>query len=74
MRRSMRTTKQDERRKAERRTRPAAKPREASARTGQGTVGKAMVDALEDILKWERASERVLKAAQADSTSDLTKN
>lgn len=26
-------------------------------------VGAAMVDALEDILQWERASERALKAA-----------
>lgn len=40
----------------------------------QRRVGEAMVDALEDILKWERASERTLKAAAKTSTSDLRKN
>jgi hypothetical protein len=40
----------------------------------QRGVGAAMVDALEDILKWERSSERVLKAAARTTTSDLTRN
>ncbi|CAN5910703.1 hypothetical protein BH11MYX4_BH11MYX4_61470 [soil metagenome] len=30
-----------------------------------------MVDALEDILKWERASERALRVAESASTTDL---
>jgi hypothetical protein len=30
----------------------------------QRAVGAAMVDALEDILKWERASERALRVAK----------
>lgn len=32
-------------------------------------IGEAMVDALEDILRWERASERALKVAAQTSTS-----
>lgn len=31
-------------------------------------VGASMVDALEDILRWERASERLLKAAPASES------
>jgi hypothetical protein len=39
--------------------------RRGSDEAGEGrTVGAAMVDALEDILSWERASERAMKAAQ----------
>ena len=34
-------------------------------------IAEAMVDALEDILKWERASERSLRVAQA-SLPDVT--
>lgn len=69
-----------DRRKAERRadsdrraevTRSVAGDRREVDQRG---VAAAMVDALEDILKWERASERVLKAAAANSSSDLTKN
>jgi hypothetical protein len=37
-------------------------------------VAEAMVDALEDILKWERASERCLRVAQATSERDLGSN
>jgi hypothetical protein len=44
---------------------PKAKPR---------SVAHAMVDALEDILEWERASERALRVAQATTDSDLRKN
>lgn len=34
-------------------------------------IGEAMVDALEDILHWERASERAMKVAEKTSTPDL---
>lgn len=34
-------------------------------------LGAAMVDALEDILQWERASERAMKVA-ADSSDKLS--
>ncbi len=37
----------------------------------QRNVGTAMVDALEDILKWERASERAIKVAADTSTASL---
>lgn len=37
----------------------------------QRGMAHAMVDALEDILKWERASERALRVAQA-SSPDVT--
>lgn len=37
----------------------------------QRKVGPAMVDALEDILKWERASERALRIA-ASSPVDVS--
>lgn len=40
----------------------------------QRSVAEAMVDALADILSWERSSERVLRAASKASSSDLTKN
>jgi hypothetical protein len=36
----------------------------------QRGVVTSMVDALEDILKWERASERAIRVAEA-STTDL---
>lgn len=65
------TTKQaGDRRKAERRTPPPERRNDAvRGATGDRRefenrgVGAAMVDALEDILRWERASERSLKAA-----------
>jgi hypothetical protein len=69
-----------DRRKAERRgaadrrsevTRSVAGDRREMEQRG---VAEAMVDALEDILRWERASERVLKVASATTDSDLTKN
>jgi hypothetical protein len=64
----------NDRRKAERRASPD------SARAGatgerrvqeQRGVAHAMVDALEDILKWERASERSIRVADA-SKPDLS--
>jgi hypothetical protein len=62
-----------ERRKAERRTTKPEERRVDVQRAVQGDrrvvekrgVAAAMVDALEDILKWERASERSMKAAKA---------
>jgi hypothetical protein len=80
MRRSMKTQSKEtgERRKAERRAAPPAERRGDVARqvTGerrvveQRAVGAAMVDALEDILRWERASERSLKV-ENPSTPEL---
>ncbi len=73
MRRSMKspTSKGDERRKAERRARGTTERRSEVARAVVGDrrvvekrgIGAAMVDALEDILQWERASERAMKVA-----------
>lgn len=37
----------------------------------QRGVVTSMVDALEDILKWERASERAIRVATEQSTSEL---
>jgi hypothetical protein len=59
------------RRKAERRT-PPAERRQDVARAVVGDrrvvesrgVGEAMVDALEDILRWERDSERSIKVGK----------
>lgn len=74
------TNKADERRKAERRGKPERRADVARGVAGERRtadnrgVAEAMVDALADILQWERASERVLKAASAHSSSDLTKN
>ena len=36
-----------------------------------GAVVTSMVDALEDILKWERASERAMRVATEQSTTEL---
>jgi hypothetical protein len=44
--------------------RPAEDPK-------QGGVVTSMVDALEDILKWERASERAMRVATEQSTTEL---
>ena len=67
-----------ERRKAERRTAPADRRSDAvRAAAGDRRVvdsrglGAAMVDALEDILQWERASERAMKAAEKASSTKL---
>lgn len=75
----MKTTTKEvgERRKAERRV-TAEERRNDVARAVEGDrrvvenrgVGEAMVDALEDILRWERASERSLRVA-AKRTSPL---
>jgi hypothetical protein len=74
------TSRGDDRRKAERRAPGANERRSDVARAAVGDrrvvekrgIGAAMVDALEDILRWERASERSLRAAAANSSSDLT--
>ncbi len=65
------TSKEADRRKADRRSPEATERRVDAARAVTGDrrvvenrgVGKAMVDALEDILQWERASERALRVA-----------
>jgi hypothetical protein len=61
----------ENRRKAERREQPAERRGEvaravAGDRRGveNRAVGAAMVDALEDILAWEKASERSMKVAE----------
>jgi hypothetical protein len=62
-----------DRRVAERRTTEPAERRADVRQAVEGDrrvvekrgVAKAMVDALEDILKWERASERSLRIAKA---------
>ena len=76
-------TKQEsaERRSTERRSetvrsaRPASRPRQAAAQPTNaartGGVVTSMVDALEDILKWERASERAMRVATEQSTTEL---
>lgn len=64
-----------DRRSAERRAEPGQHT--AGAPTGERRVVEqrgvvtSMVDALEDILKWERASERAMRVAEAASTTDL---
>jgi hypothetical protein len=72
MERSMKSTSKEtaERREADRRTATTDRRSEPMrAATGDRRVvekrgvGAAMVDALEDILQWERASERALKVA-----------
>jgi hypothetical protein len=56
-----------DRRTAERRGTPSGAVKgERRVVEQRGTV-HAMADALEDILKWERASERALRVAQASS-------
>jgi hypothetical protein len=74
------TNKGSDRRKTERRTDSERRTEVARSVTGERRtvekrgLGEAMVDALSDILQWERASERSLKVAAAHSSSDLTKN
>lgn len=68
-----------ERRKAERRNKPVER-RADVARAVAGDrrvadnrgVGAAMVDALADILAWERASERSMKVAEQSSPPEMT--
>jgi hypothetical protein len=68
-------TKQTDRRKTERRgggelTTSAAPSGERRVVEQRGVV-TSMVDALEDILKWERASERAMRVAVAASATEL---
>ena len=52
--------------------RAAARARDAEAApTPKTAVVTSMVDALEDILKWERASERAMRVATEQSTTEL---
>ena len=71
-------TKQDgtDRRSTERRSETARTARPKGERrvveeANQGGVVTSMVDALEDILKWERASERAIRVATEQSTTEL---
>jgi hypothetical protein len=71
-------TKQDGTRNTERRAktaRAATSPKGEShvepTNTPKGAVVTSMVDALEDILKWERASERAMRVATEQSTTEL---
>jgi hypothetical protein len=77
------TTKEmgEDRRKAERREPPAERRADtARAVTGDRRVvekrgiGEAMVDALEDILEWERQSERSLRVAAPVATHEQRPN
>lgn len=43
----------------------------ADVNKAEGAVVTSMVDALEDILKWERASERAMRVATEQSTTEL---
>ena len=73
MRRSMKPSKETEDRSltrgSERRAQPEAHMAGERRVADKRGIGAAMVDALEDILAWERASERTMKAA--DIASDL---
>jgi hypothetical protein len=63
--------KSERRHTAERRSEPMrAAIGDRRVMDGRG-VAQAMTDALEDILAWERASERMLKVADA-STADVS--
>jgi hypothetical protein len=67
-------TKQDgtDRRKTERRASASGKAVKGEKRVvEQRGVVTSMVDALEDILKWERASERSMRVAIEQSTTEL---
>jgi len=58
--------------RAARPARPGNHARQANPNAPQpGGVVTSMVDALEDILKWERASERALRVATDQSTTEL---
>jgi hypothetical protein len=60
-----------DRRSAERRAEPVRAVKGERRVVEQRGVVTSMVDALEDILKWERASERAIRVAEAASTTDL---
>ncbi len=60
-----------DRRSAERRAEPSGTVKGERRVVEQRGVVTSMVDALEDILKWERASERAIRVAEAMSTTDL---
>jgi hypothetical protein len=67
-------TKQDgtDRRKTERRGSATVESANGERRVvEQRGVVTSMVDALEDILKWERASERVMRVASEQSVTEL---
>ena len=67
-------TKQDgtDRRKTERRASGSSGSATGERRVvEQRGVVTSMVDALEDILKWERASERAMRVATEQSTTEL---
>ena len=69
MRRSMKSTgKEADLRKAERRSPPTERG-ERRVVENRG-VAEAMVDALEDILRWERASERTMRVAAKVSMAE----
>lgn len=52
-------------------TETAAAPNGERRVVEQRGVVTSMVDALEDILKWERASERAMRVATEQSTTEL---
>jgi hypothetical protein len=56
----------DRRQKQERRTDDVRAVSGDRRLVEQRGLAESMIDALHDILKWERASERALRAAQAD--------
>ena len=67
-------TKQDgtDRRKTERRASASTKSVTSERRVVEHRgVVTSMVDALEDILKWERASERAMRVATEQSPTEL---
>lgn len=51
--------------------RPASRAAKATPSQAKTGVVTSMVDALEDILKWERASERAMRVATEQSTTEL---
>ncbi|MDB4937471.1 MAG: hypothetical protein JWP87_4443 [Labilithrix sp.] len=50
---------------------PSKRAEHVTAEQPQTQVVTSMVDALEDILKWERASERAMRVAAEQSTTEL---
>lgn len=77
----MKPTKETERRDSDRRNPPSERRQDvARAVSGERRVVEqrgmceAMVDALEDILKWERASERTIRAAAEANNGGAASN